>query len=128
MSKHTRLKAARRKQHNKSAKARAREWAERCAQMRREGEAARLQRTIQAAVAAAAIETKITEPLPPTDPLSLLLEGCFDGSKLPAGLYYPDGTLNLYNIVQRVRHLGGVAFIDTEGTHGSKLGSDPTPA
>ena len=111
MSKATRLKAARRKQHNKTAKVRAREWAEQCAARRQKAD------EIRAQILAAASELKISEPLPPADPLSQMLDGCLDGGKLPAGLYYPDGTLNLYNIAQRVRHLGGVAFIDTEGCH-----------
>lgn len=123
MSKATRLKAARRKQHNKSAKARAQEWKERCAVLRAEGEAARARRAAEAAT-----EAKISEPLPPADPLARLLDGVLDGGKLPGSLYHPDGTLDLLKITSRVHSLGGVAFIDTEGfssdTCSLKLGKD----
>ena len=111
MSKATRLKAARRKQHNKTAKARAQEWKERCAVLRAEGEAARARRAAETAT-----ETKISEPLPPTDPLARLFDGVLDGGKLPGSLYHPDGTLDLLKITSRVHSLGGLAFIDTENS------------
>lgn len=110
MSKYKRLKAARRKQHNTTAKVRAREWVEQCAARRQKAD------EIRAQVLATASELKISEPLPPTDPLSKLLDGFLDGGELPAGLYHPDGTLDLFSIVQRVQRLGGVSFIDTEGS------------
>lgn len=109
MSKHKRLKAARRKQHNTTAKVRAREWAEQCAARRQKAD------EIRAQILATASELKISEPLPPTDPLSKLLDGFLDGGKLPAGLYHPDGTLDIFKIATRVKSLGGLAFIDTEG-------------
>ncbi|QXO10252.1 hypothetical protein pEaSNUABM37_00293 [Erwinia phage pEa_SNUABM_37] len=116
MSKHKRRKAAQRKQHNVTAKDRAREWQERLLKSRTQAEVERALR------AAETKEVKISEPLPPTDPLSMLLDGVLDGgrvrsaSQLLPGLYNPDGTLDLLKIATRFQSLGGVSFIDTEGS------------
>lgn len=128
MNKATRLKAARRKQHNKSAKARALEWTARCAVMRQEGEAARARRVAEATATA-----NISEPLPPVDPLAKLLEGYLDGSQvmitnpsqdahnlmqiLPT-LWRADGTLDVLELAKRK-----LPVIDTEGIRPFKLGN-----
>jgi hypothetical protein len=114
MSKATRLKAARRKQHNKTAKVRAREWAEKQEQWRLENEAARAKRAAEAAT-----EAKFSEPLPPPDPLSKLLGHYLDGSLTPAGLLGQRSGLDVLDIARTVQQIGGISFVDTEGSLGS---------
>lgn len=108
MSKHKRLKAARRKQHNATAKERDRQWKADCLSRREQYLLDVQRRELEGC------NVKVDPPRS-KDTIEQMLDGFLDGGKLPAGLYHPDGTLDLFNIVKRVQSLGGLAFIDTEG-------------
>ena len=81
MSKATRLKAVRRKQHNKTAKVRAREWKERCAVIRAEGEAARARR-----MAEAAAKPTIVEDSKPNDLFTETMTAIFGSAGIASGI------------------------------------------
>lgn len=117
MSKHKRLKAAKRKQHNKSAKARNLEWLSYCSTRRQQAEAQRSQR------AAEALANPIVSS-PPADPMSLLLDGFVDGGTLPTNALLGNGFVGIFNVV----HNAVLPHIDTENCHAPKLGSNEPSA
>lgn len=136
MSKATRLKAVRRKQHNKTAKVRAREWKERCAVIRAEGEAARARR-----MAEAAAKPTIVEDSKPNDLFTETMTAIFGSAGIASGISHhlpglvsglrtalpeiwnPNGTLDIHALANRK-----LPLIDTEGfssdTCSLKLGKD----
>lgn len=117
MSKHKRLKTARRKQHNKSAKARNLEWLSYCSMRRQQAEAQRAQREAEA----------LANPIvnsPPADPMSLLLDSFVDGGTLPANSLLTNGFVGIFNVV----HNAVLPRTDTENCHAPKLGSNEPSA
>jgi len=120
MSKHKRLKAAKRKQHNKSAKVRSAEWKEYCRTRDLELAAIREQRERERAEA--------PPPAPPKNHIDRALDMFLDDGALLPGLYHSDGTLDLLNLVKRAESLGGLVFIDTEDSIKQETEHGSTPA
>lgn len=127
MKKHKRLKAAKRKQHNTTAKVRHQEWLERCRIRDLEWETTKAER-----LAKAQADPKPVEPYIPTDPLLRLFDSYLDGSVAPGSsellqslratlphLWRPDGLLDVYALANHSKSL-----IDTEGFHGCKEKKD----
>lgn len=127
IAKRARTKAARRKQHNATAKIRHQEWVERCRVRDLEWEATKAER-----LAKAQADPKPVEPYIPTDPLSRLFGHHFTIDEMPATsdelrtlcnampqLWHPNGVLDVFAIANHSKSL-----IDTEGFHGGKETKD----
>lgn len=109
MKKHKRLKAAKRKQHNTTAKTRHQEWLERCRIRDLEWEQIKLTDRLKRE-----LTQETVEPALPIDPLARMLDSYLDGGKLPdtsglvmelcsqmPDLWKPNGILDLCAVASR---------------------------
>lgn len=109
MKKHKRIKTAKRKQHNATAKTRHQEWLERCRIRDLEWEQIKLTDRLKRE-----LTQETVEPALPIDPLARMLDNYLDGSAVPATsdllltlqatlphLWRPNGSLDLYSVASR---------------------------